>query len=385
VHKPEERHYISEEIHVGGVLEEWLALEVNKSVPKQGQLASLMNIEDSVVKELETVCGIGSLECEGEPTHVVNPIRKNKGVREHTRYVIPPGHQLTSLKIKSEINSKKEENSNLRHYINSINKYRLHNPEILLASATPINPVTKPIDTAQVILIVNIYQPYKKEGESTKRGLKLEQQMSVLGSQKLSDLRDKFNCLADAAIPEDMSEDPNGPQLTRAQDIYTSGFFYINGIFYNDMREMQSRDYSKVIIEWANSYPDMEIGPFQTRLMEETSFVDLHLRLGYPYVYQHQGFCEHLLVFQDIRLISPEDNQDSSMYPLITCVSKRKRTLCMACSNITARWVTTDNVRVPYDPFFFCDVCFRSFNYTNTGERIGSFRAYPYVDRSALM
>ena len=50
------------------------------------------------------------------------------------------------------------------------------------------------------------------------------------------------------------------------------------------------------------------------------------------------------------------------------------------------RWVTTENIRVPEDPFFFCDKCFRQFNYEpETNKKIGSFKAQPYFDRNALM
>ena len=35
--------------------------------------------------------------------------------------------------------------------------------------------------------------------------------------------------------------------------------------------------------------------------MEETKFEDLKIKLGYPYVYTHQGNCEHLLIFRDLR------------------------------------------------------------------------------------
>ena len=39
---------------------------------------------------------------------------------------------------------------------------------------------------------------------------------------------------------------------------------------------------------------------------------------------------------------------------------------------------------MPEEPFFFCDICFRGFNYDENGEKIGDFRAYPYVDVNAL-
>ena len=56
----------------------------------------------------------------------------------------------------------------------------------------------------------------------------------------------------------------------------------------------------------------------------------------------------------------------------------------MLCDVNVAKYVTKDNERVPEDPFFFCEVCFRGYNYDEKGERIGTFCAYNYVDVNAL-
>jgi snRNA-activating protein complex subunit 3 len=82
------------------------------------------------------------------------------------------------------------------------------------------------------------------------------------------------------------------------QDVYKSGFIFIEGTFYNDYRDPANHDNSFVIREWATSH---KLGPFEMDVMEKTKFEDLTVRLGYPYVYQHQGNCEHLIVFSDVR------------------------------------------------------------------------------------
>ena len=35
--------------------------------------------------------------------------------------------------------------------------------------------------------------------------------------------------------------------------------------------------------------------------MEETQWIDLNIQLGYPYLYNHVGNCEHLVIFQNIK------------------------------------------------------------------------------------
>ena len=45
------------------------------------------------------------------------------------------------------------------------------------------------------------------------------------------------------------------------------------------------------------------MGPFQATSMQGVRFQDLTIRLGQPYLYVHQGNCEHLLVFSDLRFV----------------------------------------------------------------------------------
>lgn len=54
------------------------------------------------------------------------------------------------------------------------------------------------------------------------------------------------------------------------------------------------------ILQWAAEVKHGS-GNFSTAKMEETTFSDLEIQFGVPYLYQHQGNCEHLLVFTDLR------------------------------------------------------------------------------------
>ncbi len=66
-----------------------------------------------------------------------------------------------------------------------------------------------------------------------------------------------------------------------------------------------------MIRDWAKD-PKRKIGPFEKGVMEHTKIEDLDVRLGYPYVFCHQGDHEHLISFSDARLVSPEDPQKPS-------------------------------------------------------------------------
>lgn len=62
-----------------------------------------------------------------------------------------------------------------------------------------------------------------------------------------------------------------------------------------------SKDYGSVVDRWAKENPQMKLGPFQHRPMEQSTIADLEIRLGYPYLYMHLGSCEHLITFVDAR------------------------------------------------------------------------------------
>ncbi len=46
------------------------------------------------------------------------------------------------------------------------------------------------------------------------------------------------------------------------------------------------------------------MGPFTTAKMEDTCFYHLTVKLGHPYLYMHQGDCEHVITFTDIRCVT---------------------------------------------------------------------------------
>ncbi|XP_061486263.1 snRNA-activating protein complex subunit 3 isoform X3 [Rhineura floridana] len=163
------------------------------------------------------------------------------------------------------------------------------------------------------------------------------------------------------------------------KDLYKSAFFYFEGIFYNDRRNPECRDLSRTIIEWAESR-DRGYENLQAAIMEDYTFNDLNIKIGFPYLYCHQGDCEHIVIITDIRLIHRDDCLDRSLYPLLTKKHWLWTKKCFVCKMYTARWVTNDDSLAPQDPSFFCDVCFQMLHYDADGNKLGEFLAYPYVD-----
>lgn len=78
----------------------------------------------------------------------------------------------------------------------------------------------EPVDKNDVILSISFYNMQKT--------VKMQEYL-VLGSQCLTELKDKFYCLSDQVYSECTTK---------------SGYFFIEKVFYNDMRSQNAIDYS---------------------------------------------------------------------------------------------------------------------------------------------
>ncbi|KAM9137743.1 snRNA-activating protein complex subunit 3 isoform 4-T9 [Pangshura tecta] len=196
------------------------------------------------------------------------------------------------------------------------------------------------IEEGELFLTLNIFYPviFQKHKDH-----KPYQTVLVLGSQKLTELRDSISCVSDLQMGGEFSSHPDQAPEHISKDLYKSAFFYFEGVFYNDKRHPECRDLSRTIIEWSESH-DRGYGNLQTAKMEDYTFNDLSIKIGFPYLFCHQGDCEHIIIITDIR------------------------------------WVTNEDSLAPEDPCFFCDVCFRMLHYDAEGNKLGEFLAYPYVD-----
>ncbi|XP_043670275.1 snRNA-activating protein complex subunit 3 [Vespula pensylvanica] len=251
-----------------------------------------------------------------------------------------------NLTIPGEIPRLKEnlpiKNKDLRKKYGKINKYN----ESTIDLAVPYE---------DIFIDIRIYEPFMHSSNHMKSNYRkarptLKYVITMLGKQTLAELRDKIKCLSDLSIPVETSDNPNQSFQPLAKDVYKSGFFYIEDTFYNDFRDPANIDYSEVIVEWAKI---KQLGPFHTDSMEKVTIDSLSVRFGYPWVYQHQGFCEHLIIFSDARLVQPYDELHISAYPRIQRIRPQRANYCFMCGILPVRWITTDHDRVPHNPCFF--------------------------------
>lgn len=91
----------------------------------------------------------------------------------------------------------------------------------------------------------------------------------------------------------------------------------------------------------------------------------------------HQGNCEHLFTFSEIRLVTPSDPLKTIHYPTHTAVAQNQTIYCTACAEFGAKWIIDGCDKVPFDPAFFCDMCLKKYLYKD-GQKLGNFKAYSY-------
>lgn len=103
--------------------------------------------------------------------------------------------------------------------------------------------------------------------------------------------------------------------------------------------------------------------------------------LGYPYVYQHQGDCEHIITFSNAWLLTNSDLLNSTDYPYIKSVQRLRTKHCILCYKSTAKWICYNSDRLPHNEAFVCQQCVLEYNYKD-GKKIGNFKLYPYYDES---
>ncbi|KAJ2761904.1 hypothetical protein IWQ57_005925 [Coemansia nantahalensis] len=239
----------------------------------------------------------------------------------------------------------------------------------------PAPPLLTPVADDEVILSVCFY--------NTRSSTSKMEEYLVLGSQSLTVLRDVFYCISDFLVSHRDEKIEN----TKDRKV-SSSYFFIEKTFYNDMRSPTATDYSRVIMEWAGDADRQEKNPklrgLQSRLMDGARFLDLSIRLKQPYMFVHQGDCEHVMMFTDLRLLGPKDDQDAEAYPKQIFRTRHMRHKCRMCSAYPAQFVTKNDFHSGMSPCYFCEKCYTPFHFDTNGDKILEHDAFPYANVNLL-
>lgn len=246
----------------------------------------------------------------------------------------------------------------------------------LIADPSPNGdlPMMWTLEEFELELTVRFYRPPR----AAHRGFKLErpvfaEEFVCLGSNLLTELRDKISCICNGKRFIDISEQPEAPLPVLETD---PGYFFINGVFYNDTRNPNNCDYSETVLKWASQAQGVENEDFRVASMEATRFIDLTISLGAPVQYLHHGNCEHLFVFSQVEVLRPRSKYIyRSLYPFLRTFNTFNRRACYMCGLRGYHFIVEQSRRQLHDPSYLCRSCFFSFNYVD-GKKVGDFKAY---------
>ncbi|CAO2167471.1 unnamed protein product [Urochloa humidicola] len=243
----------------------------------------------------------------------------------------------------------------------------------------------RPVVHPEVIICVEIYE---KSCGSVKG-----QELLVLGSQFLTELRDNICCLTDKLMKVAGEHDH-------------SGYFLIEDTFYSDTRHRSATDYSKPILDWLQDSGDevaekwdavtsgvlkkrqkdllrglniSNVPEFKSERMQTTRFSDLHFRPGAGYLYCHQGSCKHRIVIRDMRLIHQDDSQNRADYPLQTFQLQKRLQKCSVCQIYLATKMTVDDKWALNNPCYFCIKCYYLLHYKEDNTLLYQHTVYDFI------
>ncbi|KAG7963266.1 hypothetical protein I3843_09G110400 [Carya illinoinensis] len=237
----------------------------------------------------------------------------------------------------------------------------------------------------EVVLCVEVYHSSRKWVKT--------QEFLVLGHQTLIELRDKIHCSTDQVMLKAGQHDP-------------SGYFLIEDVFFNDLRDPSAIDYSEPIFDWLRNSKDealkkwesittgelqqkqkaivgavtgLQLPQFKAVDMHMTRFCDLTFRLGAGYLYCHQGDCKHAIVIRDMRLIHSEDVHNRAGYPIVLFQLKSRVQKCDVCKIYRATKVTVDDKWAQKNPCYFCKDCYFLLHYGKDESLLyNDFSVYDY-------
>ena len=136
-------------------------------------------------------------------------------------------------------------------------------------------------------------------------------------------------------------------------------------------------------MEWAKEGDRAErssrLQGLQSRLMDGARFIDLAIRLRYPYLFVHQGNCEHIMMFTELRLVNPSDDQYIEQYPKQVFRTRQMRHKCRMCASYPAQYVTKNDFHSGMSPCYFCEKCYTPFHYDKASKLLLEHEVYPYA------
>ncbi|KAM7535544.1 hypothetical protein Aperf_G00000101484 [Anoplocephala perfoliata] len=327
-------------------------------------MVSLLGSEE-VFKELQKDCSLDNLYSEDE-FHTLDELLHHVPDRR--------GRKLEPLNTLEAIPKSFNDKDAFKNSLSIRNRFRRPLVDMCYLNK-PDGPFEGGLPIQDVIFSVFVYRPIALNVVDCSNApwtMVMEQRIEILGSQNLSTLRDAIMCPQDMVYLGDCSEALDDPGLhIPARMIYPSSYFFVEGVFYDDMRDPAAVRLSSTVIEWHNNKIEKKSDSYSATDMTDHVLGNLTITLGKPYLFVHQGNCEHVIIITSMRLTDRTTAQSANSYPICTGRAPQRHMYCEACSCLRAQWLVHDaGDLLPKDPTALCITCLRYLLYTPDGKKI---------------
>lgn len=252
IYPPSRQQNISREIHVGEFL-----LQYNNRLQK-----TLFKDHDSTTLQTNTTQSIFTLmgksdyalEQQSDPA-LLNP---RSLLKESSNWKEIPPEGLATLKTLENQMNMMAKNQGYKKRLRTLRKTQLPSFSAEGGATTPL-----PMSTlcSDVVLTIRVYKEFKQQRKSKEKVPAYSQDLLVLGSQRLYELRDTIHCLNDSSCSTDDQGKPPETldHVSKVKDLIPASTFFFGNTFYADDRYCGSEDYGRFIESWAQSHPKSHI------------------------------------------------------------------------------------------------------------------------------
>ncbi|CAI5442838.1 unnamed protein product [Caenorhabditis angaria] len=236
---------------------------------------------------------------------------------------------------------------------------------------------------SNLIVNVSIYIGYSRELTPHEvrlgRRLKVTDRIELSGCHTLLELKNAFSCPSEYRFTEDFSQKQPTP-ADFSKNKYAVSFFFIHDTFYVDNPD-NNTDPSETIRNWAAT--KSSVGEMHVKDMRTTRLDQLTARLGQPYVFIHQGTCEHLIVFNE--LSHRNESYENAVLPRHIFERNFRRINCNVCRAEYAHWAILQHQNLlPNCPGYLCTDCYHELCFDAQNNKVEDFIAVPYCDRKEV-
>ncbi|KAL9546248.1 hypothetical protein MBANPS3_006751 [Mucor bainieri] len=208
------------------------------------------------------------------------------------------------------------------------------------------------------------------------------QEVEMLGSQTLAHLRDAIYCQSDFTLNRNRkNQDPNEKIVNTTKTKLSPSVIYMDHVFYVDTRnkdDIPAGYYDSWIDAWlTKKQVNRDVYRYETESMESAKLENLTLELHKPFAFVHQDTCEHMMLIDDVRLISSNEFGSKSDFPRTTRNLRYDRFKCSMCAVYPATKITHEDIVSGFSPCYFCDICFESFHHGDTNVNVTEYSGTP--------